>query len=62
VTEATAKWQLNYVRFKKKNIASDYTRTAWEKEHLQKVDDPEVFIFETQSVSYNFFTNQFYRA
>jgi len=49
ITECTAKWQLNYVRFKKKNIASDYTRTAWEKEHLQKVDDPEVFIFETQS-------------
>lgn len=49
VTDVTAKWQLNYVKFPKKRTIGHNTTTAWEKENIEKTDDPEVFEFsETQ--------------
>lgn len=51
-TEVTAKWQLNYVKFPKKNKISDFTTTKWEEENLSKIDDPEVFEFSVDSVSF----------
>jgi len=51
-TEVTAKWQLNYVKFPKKNKISDFTTTKWEEENLSKMDDPEVFEFSVDSVSF----------
>lgn len=45
ITEVTAKWKLNYITFPKTKIVSQYTTTEWERENLQKVDDPEVFEF-----------------
>ena len=55
VTEATAKWQLHYVKFPKKQTISKYTTTAWEEENLEKLDDPDVFEFSLAQVSYYFF-------
>lgn len=43
ITEVTAKWSLNYVKFPKKAVVSQYTTTEWERENLQKHDDPDVF-------------------
>jgi len=51
ITEVTAKWQLNYVKFPKKATISKYTTTMWEEENLEKVDDPDVFEFSMDSVS-----------
>jgi hypothetical protein len=51
-TEVTAKWQLNYVKFPKKNTISKFTTTKWEEENLAKIDDPEVFEFSVDSVSF----------
>lgn len=45
ITEVTAKWSLNYVKFPKKVTMSKYTETQWEAENLKKVDDPDVFEF-----------------
>jgi len=45
ITEVSAKWQLNYVKFSKKVTVSKYTTTRWEDENLEKVDDPDVFAF-----------------
>jgi len=46
ITEVTANWMLNYVKFPKKQTISKYTTTAWEDENLEKLDDPDVFEFE----------------
>ena len=46
ITEVTANWSLNYVKFPKKQTISKYTTTAWEEENLEKLDDPDVFDFE----------------
>lgn len=43
ITDVTAKWSLNYVKFPKKAVVSQYTTTEWERENLQKHDDPDVF-------------------
>ena len=51
ITEVTANWTLNYVKFPKKQTISKYTTTAWEEENLEKLDDPDVFDFEYQFVS-----------
>ena len=51
ITEVTAKWQLNYVKFAKKQTISKYTTTQWEDENLAKVDDPDVFEFSVTDVS-----------
>jgi hypothetical protein len=45
ITEVTANWALNYVKFPKKQTISKYTTTAWEEENLEKLDDPDVFEF-----------------
>jgi hypothetical protein len=45
VTEVSANWTLNYVKFPKKQTVSKYTTTQWEEENLTKLDDPEVFEF-----------------
>jgi hypothetical protein len=50
-TAVTAKWSLNYVKFPKKNPASNYTTTKWEEENNNKVDDPDVFEFSLSNVS-----------
>ena len=50
VTEVTANWMLNYVKFPKKQTISKYTTTAWEEENLEKLDDPEVFEFSLDQV------------
>jgi len=34
ITEVTANWSLNYVKFPKKQTVSKYTTTAWEEENL----------------------------
>lgn len=36
ITEVTANWSLNYVKFPKKTVVSKYTTTVWEEENLQK--------------------------
>ena len=54
VTEVTANWMLNYVKFPKKQTISKYTTTAWEEENLEKLDDPEVFEFSLDSVRTRF--------
>lgn len=51
ITEVTAKWQLNYVKFAKKTTISKYTTTRWENENMEKVDDPDVFEFSVTDVS-----------
>lgn len=55
ITEPTANWMLNYVKFPKKQTISKYTTTAWEEENLEKLDDPDVFEFSLAQVSYYFF-------
>lgn len=45
ITEVSANWALNYVKFPKKQTISKYTTTQWEEENLEKVDDPDVFEF-----------------
>ena len=52
ITDVTAKWSLNYVKFPKKTTLSKYTETAWEAENLKKVDDPDVFEFSLSNVSF----------
>ena len=44
-TELTSKWKLNYVKFPKKSTIGYNTLTPWEKENLEKEDDPDVFEF-----------------
>lgn len=51
VTEVSANWTLNYVKFPKKQTVSKYTTTQWEEENLTKLDDPEVFEFSEATVS-----------
>lgn len=51
ITEVTANWMLNYVKFPKKQTISKYTTTAWEEENLDKLDDPDVFEFSLAQVS-----------
>jgi hypothetical protein len=51
ITEVTAKWSLNYVKFPKKITVSKYTTTKWEEENHQKTDDPDVFEFSISTVS-----------
>ena len=51
ITEVSANWTLNYVKFPKKQTISKYTTTQWEEENLEKVDDPEVFEFSLAQVS-----------
>lgn len=51
ITEVTANWMLNYVKFPKKQTISKYTTTAWEEENLEKLDDPDVFEFSLAQVS-----------
>jgi len=51
ITEVTANWMLNYVKFPKKQTVSKYTTTVWEQENLEKMDDPDVFEFSLASVS-----------
>ena len=51
VTEVTANWMLNYVKFPKKQTISKYTTTMWEQENLEKLDDPDVFEFSLATVS-----------
>lgn len=47
VTDVSANWQLNYVKFPKKRTIGHNTTTVWEKENIEKEDDPEVFEFST---------------
>jgi len=56
ITEVTAKWSLNYVKFPKKITVSKYTTTKWEEENHQKTDDPDVFEFSLSTVSNQQFT------
>lgn len=51
LTEVTAKWSLNYVKFPKKTNISKYTTTEWEEENNRKIDDPDVFEFSVSLVS-----------
>jgi hypothetical protein len=51
ITEVTAKWSLNYVKFPKKTNISKYTTTQWEEENNKKIDDPDVFEFSLSTVS-----------
>lgn len=44
-TDVTARWQLNYVKFPKKQTIGHNTTTPWEVENMEKTDDPEVFEF-----------------
>jgi len=60
LTEVTAKWSLNYVKFPKKINISKYTTTQWEEENNKKIDDPDVFEFSVSTVSFAFIT--FHRA
>jgi hypothetical protein len=43
LTDVTARWKLNYVTFPKKASSGYMTQTCWEKENVEKVDDPDVF-------------------
>lgn len=52
LTEVTAKWSLNYVKFPKKVNISKYTTTQWEEENNKKIDDPDVFEFSVSTVSF----------
>lgn len=45
ITEVTARWRLNYVNFGKKATIGHNTTTVWEKENIDKTDDPDVFEF-----------------
>ena len=45
VTEVTAKWALNYVSFPKRSTLGYMTKTEWESENQEKLDDPDVFEF-----------------
>ena len=56
VTEVSANWTLNYVKFPKKQTVSKYTTTQWEEENLTKLDDPEVFEFSEATVSIEQYT------
>lgn len=44
-TDVTARWQLNYVKFPRKQTIGHNTTTKWEHENLEKTDDAEVFEF-----------------
>jgi hypothetical protein len=50
VTDVTAKWGLNYVKFPKKSTIGYMTKTAWETENLEKLDDPDAFEFSVTEV------------
>lgn len=56
INEVTAKWKLNYVKFPKKSTIGYSTTTPWEKENMDKTDDPDVFEFSLTEVS-NFILN-----
>jgi hypothetical protein len=49
-TDVTAKWKLNYVKFPKKATIGYSTTTPWEKENMEKTDDPDVFEFSLTEV------------
>jgi len=51
VTQVTAKWKLNYVKFPKKSTIGYSTTTPWEIENMEKKDDPDVFEFSVTEVS-----------
>ncbi len=62
VTDVTAKWSLNYVKFPKKSTIGYMTKTAWENENLEKLDDPDVFEFSvTEVFSHNIYRD-YYRG
>jgi hypothetical protein len=50
ITEVTAKWRLNYVKFPKKSTIGYSTTTPWETENMNKTDDPDVFEFSITEV------------
>lgn len=54
ITEVTAKWKLNYVKFPKKSTIGYNTTTPWEIENMQKTDDPDVFEFSQTEVKINY--------
>lgn len=56
-TDVTARWQLNYVKFPKKQTIGHNTTTPWEVENMEKTDDPEVFEFSVTGVSIYHFEN-----
>lgn len=45
ITEVTAKWQLNYIKFPNKATIGHNTTTPWEQENMDKTDEPDVFEF-----------------
>ena len=45
ITEVTAKWTLNYVALQKRSTLGYATKTQWEIENMEKLDDPDVFEF-----------------
>lgn len=49
ITDVTAKWSLNYVKFPKKSTIGHNTTTPWEVENMEKTDDAEVFEFSVTS-------------
>jgi hypothetical protein len=50
-TDVTARWQLNYVKFPKKQTIGHNTTTPWEVENMEKTDDASVFEFDVFEVS-----------
>lgn len=52
ITEVTARWKLNYVKFPKKSTIGYSTTTGWEQENMNKTDDPDVFEFSATEVSH----------
>lgn len=54
ITDVTAKWKLNYVKFPKKSTIGYSTTTPWEVENMKKTDDPDVFEFSYTEVSFLF--------
>ena len=60
-TDVTARWQLNYVTFPKKQTIGHNTTTPWEVENMEKTDDASVFEFSvfTVSIVFHFSFNLF---
>lgn len=50
ITEVTARWKLNYVKFPKKGTIGYSTTTPWEQENMNKTDDADVFEFSVTDV------------
>ena len=51
ITDVTAKWRLNYVKFPKKSTIGYSTTTPWEKENMEMTDDADVFEFSVTDVN-----------